>query len=369
MQDYILLSKDTRIANIIEGKLEPVLPDRLPLLLQRTGDYLAWLESRAIDRSRVNSRLLKKALRLGKKDDINTVLAVNAATITDNFWVKPIDDTETTYADIRFTMNRFDNLALTGDVNAFDQPPSRTPELTNTGSFEKCWRLVDGQWWMAKAGRPEELYSELLSYHLGKLLKLPIAEYRANGAFILSRDFTDGAKVDFEPAAALIGDESDYLKIYEALKPFGEAVTHPYMRMCSFDALVLNMDRHEHNFGVLRDSETGAVLSLAPLFDHNIALVSRGYPRNITAVGDRLIQDFAELLQHVGKPIALPKLSRGKIERCMNKIPWELPQTDDVTAPRQFVVEYLSNRQKELGARCKDLLILRVPQRERELER
>jgi hypothetical protein len=33
------------------------------------------------------SRLLKKALRLDHRDDLATVLAVNAATITNNLWV------------------------------------------------------------------------------------------------------------------------------------------------------------------------------------------------------------------------------------------------------------------------------------------
>jgi len=353
MQSYVLLSKDDPIANIIDGKLEPILPDRLPLFLQRTGDVEAWLESRAVDSSRVNSRLLKKALRLDKKDDISTVLAVNAATITDNFWIKPTEDTETTYADVRFTVNRFDNLALTGDVNSFDQPPSRTPELTNTGSFEKCWRLVDGQWWMVKAGKPEELFSEFAIYKLGKLMGFPMAEYKPDGDFIQSRDFTDGAKVDFEPAAAVIGDESDYIKIYERLKPYGEAVCAAYVRQCYLDALFLNMDRHEHNYGLLRDSDTGEVLGMAPFFDHNIALVSRGYPKNFKAENDRLIEDFAALLKHTGKPLPVRKLTRFEIGQCMSQIPWELPVVDDVPEPKRFVADYLLNRQAQLEERCR----------------
>jgi len=359
MQDYVLLSKDTSIANIISGKLEPIFSERLPLFLQRTGDVETWLTSRAVDSSRVNSRLLKKALRLEKKDDVATVLAVNAATITDDYWVKPIDDTETTYVDVRFTVNRFDNLALTGDVNSFDQPFSRTPELTNTGSFEKCWRLKDGAWWIVKIGNDAELFSELLIYHIGKTLGFPMAEYLPDGAYIQSRDFTDGAAVNFEPAAYVIGDESDYIKIYEALKPFGKAVCVTYVQQCYLDALVLNMDRHEHNFGFLRDSATGMVLSLAPLFDHNIALVSRGYPKNIKAENDRLIGDFSELLRHVGEPLSIRKLTRKDIEKCMAQVPWYLPATDEVYQPKQFVVDYLMNRQAQLEEQNRDLLTLK----------
>jgi len=68
----------------------------LPLYLKRVHDANAWLESRAIDSHRANSRLLKKALQLKEKDDISTVLHVNGATITDTYWIKPLDSDLTT---------------------------------------------------------------------------------------------------------------------------------------------------------------------------------------------------------------------------------------------------------------------------------
>jgi hypothetical protein len=360
MNDLLLLSKDIPIAKILGGEVQPILFDRLPLYLSHTGDISGWLESRAVDAHRTNSRLLKKALRLEQKDDISTVLSVNAATVTDNYWVKPIDDTTTTYADMRFSVNRFDNLALTGDVDSFNQPPSRTPELTNTGSFEKCWRCISGEWWMIKAGKPEELFSELLIYRIGKRLGFPMAEYVAEGGYIKSRDFTYGAKVNFEPAIGIIGGQSDYIKIYEALKPFGESVTHSYLQMCYLDALVINMDRHENNFGVLRDSDSGAVLSLAPFYDHNIALVSRGYSQARNFETDRLINDFTMLMAHVKEPLAVRTLAKADIVKLMRDIPWKPPMTDTVTDPEGFVVQYLLRRQERLTELCRDTVAFRA---------
>ena len=105
-------------------------------------------EMRAIDCHRANSRLLKKALRLAEKDDISTVISVNAVTITDCYWIKPLDS-ELQYADVRFDNDYFSNLALTGSYDSFNKAAnsniSRTPELTNIGSFEKCWKLKNGQ--------------------------------------------------------------------------------------------------------------------------------------------------------------------------------------------------------------------------------
>jgi hypothetical protein len=348
MQDLLLLSKDTPIAKILGGELVPLLLECLPLFLRRTGDARAWFEGRAVDNHRTNSRLLKRALRLESKDDLSTVLSVNAVTITDNFWVKPLSDTQTSYADVRFHVNHFDNLALTGDVNSFNQPPSRTPELTNTGSFEKCWRRIDGAWWMVKAGKPEELFSELLAYQLGVKLGFPLAEYAPDGAFIRSRDFTRGASVDFEPALGLIDNASEYIRTYEVLKAFGSAVCADYLRMCYFDALILNMDRHEHNFGLLRDSDSGHLLSLAPFFDHNIALVARNYPQSENLLNDILINDFTALAHYAKLNIEIPVLQESAIQSVVLANPFDLPVRDNVAYPRAFVQELLLRRQARL---------------------
>jgi len=354
MNDLLLLSKDTVIARVVGGVFEPIVPELLPLFLKRTGDVQAWLESRAIDGHRTNSRLLKRALRLERKDDLSTVLTVNAATITDNYWVKPIDDSTTMYHDIRFKENMFDELALTGDVNFFDRPPSRTPELTNIGSFEKCWRLENGAWWMYKAGRQEELFSELLAFHIGKALGIPMAEYEAVGAFIKSNDFTDNARVNFEPAASIIGDVQDYIEVYETLLNVNENIAAQYIMMCYFDGLIYNMDRHEYNFGLLRDGDTGEILSLAPLFDHNISLISRGYPSR--APGDALISDFTALMHHTGAPINIRRIGENEFDALVRDIPFNPPITDSVQHPCEFTARYLLSRQSALEAQNPDLL-------------
>lgn len=146
-----LMLEDRVIAKIKKGEIVSFDEQRLPLYLKRTKDVEGWLASRVIDEHRTNSRLLKKALRLHATDNVQTVLAVNAATVTDRYWFKP-DGSNVVYSEIQFKENYFDSLALRGDPNGFSHRPSRTPELTNTGSFEKCWRLIDGEWWIYKSG-------------------------------------------------------------------------------------------------------------------------------------------------------------------------------------------------------------------------
>ena len=110
MQDLIILSKDTVVAKYIENKFEIVCSNLIPLYLKRTENLEKWLEERAIDSHRTNSRLLKRMLRLQEKDDVNTVLAVHAATITDTYWVKS-PDSKLTYDEVRFKANDFAEVA------------------------------------------------------------------------------------------------------------------------------------------------------------------------------------------------------------------------------------------------------------------
>ena len=68
--------------------------------------------------------------------------------------------------------------------------------------------------------------------------------------------------------------------------------------MLFLDTICANPDRHTFNFGVLRDADTGEIVGLAPNFDNNMALISRGYPKNITRKNDILIKLFNELMEH-----------------------------------------------------------------------
>ena len=299
--DFYILSGDIAVAEWQNNNLEVLNETLLPLYLKNTGNVSKWLETRAIDCHRANSRLLKKALRLTEKDDITTVVSVNAVTITDNYWIKPIDSV-LTYADVRFDNDYFANLALTGSYDSFNRAANskhtRTPELTNIGSYEKCWKLKNGEWWMYKKANHEEMFSELFIYRLGKKLGLNMAEYERGRGYIKTKDFTDNAKVNFESAYSFMGDNEDYIDNLNVLKNLCPNCIGDYVRMLFLDTVCANPDRHTFNYGVLRNPDTGEIIGLAPNFDNNMALISRGYPKNIKRKNDLLIKLFNELMAY-----------------------------------------------------------------------
>lgn len=340
-----LMSGDKIIAKIQKGVITEFDDTLLPLYLKRTRDLDGWLASRAIDSHRTNSRLLKKALRLKNPDDAQTVLAVNAATITDCYWFRPEGSTAC-YEDIRFKENYFDMLALRGDPDSFSRRPSRTPELTNIGSFEKCWKLIDGQWWMYKSGNSQEYFSELFICRLGEKLGLSMAHYEIDGEYIRSLDFTEGAKVNFEPIKSIVGENEEYENCFTVLNELSSELARQYLLLIWMDSICYNMDRHTENFGFLRNVQTGEILSLAPNYDNNIALIAKGYPKDKSREHDGLIRFFREFLQNcqealnMYREMSLPQITGKMIDECFKEIP--------IKADEDFIRAFILSGQERI---------------------
>lgn len=299
MLNYYIMSGDAVVAKWENRELTVLNEALLPLYLKHIHNADMWLETRAIDSHRANSRLLKKALRLKEKDDVSTVIHVNGATITDNYWIRPLDS-ELKYDDVRFSDDYFAHLALKGSYDSFNRAAnskhSRTPELTNTGSFEKCWRLIDGKWWMYKTATHDEMFSELFISRFGAALGINMAVYERGDKCVKTLDFT-GGKYNFEPATSFMDDNDDYEDVISKLQELCPQAIPDYVRMVFLDTIVANPDRHTANFGLLRDTDTGELLGLAPVFDHNMALISRGYPK-APKKSDLLLRLFNELIEH-----------------------------------------------------------------------
>lgn len=343
-----LLSGSTPAAQIQHGQIIPLDQSRMPLYLAAGGKLEDWLTSRAIDRHRSNSRILKKILRLTDSSDLAAVLRVHAASITDNYWIKSDSEETLSYESVRFTEDMFAEIALTGSFSSYSKTYSQaqidagSPELTNIGSYEKCWRVKDGRWYLYKSGTPLERFSELFIARLGAALGFEMAEYLPEGEFIKTPDFTKGV-YNFEPAAAIVGDEEDYAFNYDRLTALSPALARQYLDILYMDALCFNMDRHTQNYGVLRSRADGTIVGMAPNFDNNIALISRGYGPDARQTNGFLMDLFEGFLEKRELAYSAPVL----VEEAVRKIAREtLPGAD---IDRSYVVEMVLERGQRLG--------------------
>ena len=343
IRNYEIFSAEILVAVWNDNVLTVVNADLIPMYLKYNQDADRWLASRAIDHRRSNSRLLKKALRLVEKDDISSVLHVNGAKITDNYWIREVGS-NLTYSDVKFSDDYFSNLALKGNYDSFNRAAnskrSKTPELTNVGSFEKCWKLRDGKWWMYKKASHDEMFSELFVYELGCALGMNMAVYQRGEACIKSLDFTEAARVNFEPASTFMGDNEDYFDVVKALEKICPKAIPDYIRMIFMDTICANPDRHTNNFGLLRDIKTGDLIGFAPNYDNNMALISRGYPSK-SGSKDMLISLFNELIEEY--PIyrsCIPEVTEEMVRVAIAKV--------NMKVRTQVVVDLVVGRYKQI---------------------
>ena len=103
------------------------------------------------------------------------------------------------------------------------------------------------------------------------------------------------------------------------------------------------MNRHPENLGFLRDVYTGETITMAPNYDNNIALISRGYPNSTDREHDGIIgffRDFVEsnpTAKSMLQKMELPEITEEMIDECFTEIPIE--------ADYDFVKAFILNGQ------------------------
>ena len=270
----LLMYKDKEVSIIEDSKLTKVIDKSLlPIIMlnENIGSFDVWLQTRVIDTHRTNSRHVRRRLSVRSEVPNEIVVKSRAVSITDSYWLKWTNE-NLTYNNIRSKLSDgLNTIALYGNSeNVRFNDTDLTPELTNIGSFEKCWKLIDGTWFMIKKATYKENFAEVLiskiAIHLG--FNAILYEPLDHGRLVKSKDFTNNAEVDFEPMFSFVRDYWDIDNSIEIINQLG--FINEFLDITYMDALCYNIDRHTYNFGIIR--KDGEPISLAPNFDNNLGL-------------------------------------------------------------------------------------------------
>lgn len=269
-----LMYKDEVVAEIRKTELVKVFKkDLLPIIMlnESPGSFEVWLQTRVIDTHRTNSRQVRRRLSVKTEVPKEIVIKARSVSITDSYWLK-WENENISYEEVRKSLSDGLNLiALYGNDNDVNfKATDITPELTNIGSFEKCWKLFNDEWYMIKKGSYKENFAEVLISNIAIELGFNAVKYEAidEGRLVKCRDFTDNAEVDFEPMYSFV---RDYWEIDDCVNIINElGFINDFLDITFVDALCYNIDRHTFNFGLLR--RDGEILGLAPNFDNNLGL-------------------------------------------------------------------------------------------------
>ena len=204
----------------------------------------------------------------------------HALSLNDTFWVKA-EDSDLCWEKVSLYRNPFDELV---SAAAFDGRPggtslsSTSPEFGTDGYFAKCWVREGQEILLYKCGSDTfevEPLSEFLATQVAKRICPKSVAYDLgfyhNRLVSKCRLFTS-EKLGLVKAHEILPQRersiSGILRYFEAMG-FGDR----FRRMCILDALILNVDRHLGNFGVLVENQTLEIQRMAPVFDHNRSLL------------------------------------------------------------------------------------------------
>ncbi len=291
--DYQILNGDHVCGEFRNGEL--IITDRVraPLFLQ---DFYSWVASRAISSSRgITSRNIRNASGLSPVSDaVETSLRVHAACITDNYWVREFGN-DLTYDKVCFDDydGFFRDLALGLDFSWSKYiSDSLNPELTNIGNSDKAWHIDSKKVrWLYKRQPLNECFFEVLASRLAGRIGINTVDYEICYAsdpdpeigrfgIVRSRDFTQGRNINLEPAHLMLRYHNIRAADIEAnadiFDSFG--LVREYLDIIYLDIITGNPDRHDFNYGLLRDSNTGKITGMAPNYDNNFAFFADEMP-------------------------------------------------------------------------------------------
>lgn len=160
-----------------------------------------------------------------------------------------------------------------------------SPDNTSDGWLKKKWKFIDGKRCLIKGGSgatQQEPYNEVFASGLLERLGVSHAQYSLSEEegypLSICKDFVT-PKTELISAWHIMQTQKkpNHLSWYQHFLNCCKQLSDPGMedaldRMIVLDYLIANEDRHQKNFGVIRNAETLEYLGAAPIFDSGISL-------------------------------------------------------------------------------------------------
>ena len=263
-----------------------------------------WLSSRVLSLSRDNAKDIFTLFSIEQNNTLSNRVEVclkcKALSIQDSYWVGEEGEN---WEDFNIRKNRFTEII---DVALYGEHPSITtdpvnPELTTKGLFRKAWIRKKDKLILLKSDktsdfvntRMELLSSDLLDYFYvdgKKLRKVDYWNKNFNGLTVACCENFVGEEYSFV--------EARFVKQYcnkmgfEFIK-YCEKFGSEFFAVPLVDYIIMNTDRHSENYGFLMNNDTGELERIAPLFDHNLSLVSDYFGKNAEDSLSQMIDGYS----------------------------------------------------------------------------
>lgn len=278
---------------------------RMPVFIDsgrfKSHDLNRWLHRRIIPMER---QAIKNVLHYNRRryqsSCKNFMTKAYALSLSDHYWLCP-KKIDLKWEDVNFFENDFSTDF--GDIlfgKRFNHKANfRSPDITTNGNLIKRWEQREGEHYLVKGSAAlymEEPFNEVIATKVLERLGIkhvPYSYERREDEKVMLFNVSLCPKLTNEtiemiPAwdIGLLFNKPDHVSFYQhfldSCSRLGiHNIQEDLDKMLIFDYCIGNIDRHYHNFGILRNSETLEWKGLAPLYDHGNSLcVAHGLVSN-----------------------------------------------------------------------------------------
>ena len=311
MKRYILMHKNISVADIELDEASSAISAIGHIYEAPHVPVGISVKKGVIDRSALNEWWRGRSIPASRAGIKNALTELNLSTtqkllekclglsLSDQYWICPADSS-IQWSQVNFFDNPFSEDVgniLFGQGSSNDHMSLMSPDNTSDGWLKKKWKIIDGKRCLIKGGSgatQQEPYNEVMAGKIMERLGIPHVPY----TLLTEDEYPYSVCEDFiTPQTELISawyvmqteKKPNHVSIYQHYLDCCENLGIPGMkdaldRMMVLDYLIVNEDRHQNNFGVVRNAETLAYLGAAPIFDSGTSL---WFDKPISMIGSK----------------------------------------------------------------------------------
>lgn len=250
-----------------------------------------YIVSRTFSSNRDNLKpLLESAGFLSGCDEenkLNVALSTRALSLTDCYWLK--DDAEDIkYKDVNLRNKKLSDIMFDVSIlgkKMFFPVDVVLPDLSTSGNFRKIWCKKDNDFVLRKTDRTPDYKHVKAEVKVSNILDNSNVNHIKYNLFSKDGILMSECSCMTTDNISLINAEEIKLWCEHIGQDFIEFLELNYLedfsKMCVIDYILANTDRHINNWGFLIDNNTNNIIGMAPLYDHNQALIADNFYTNV----------------------------------------------------------------------------------------
>ena len=319
-----------------------------------------WWTDRSIPASRSGVKEALETLNVP-----NTKLLISRCyglSLSDQYWVKP-QNADLEWENINFFDNPFSEDI--GDV-LLGKPKKEldfdfsSPDNTSDGFLKKRWKIINGKRCLVKSGSPpfmQQPFNEVIASIIMRALNVNHVDYTLiwdeETPFSVCEDFIN-PDTELVSAWRIMqsvkkdNNTSIYQHYINCCEAIGmDDIKQQMNEMIVVDFLIANEDRHQNNFGLLRNAETLEWIGTAPIFDSGSSLGYDKLTNQIKSGKNLICKPFKKTHEEQLKLVtALDWIDFDKLRACEDEIRELLSQSGDYLDDerREAIIQSINSR-------------------------